>query len=97
MEEKLLKLIKKIEKKLMKEGIEIDEVKSGEIGYRETAAMVDLNNEKSLCRITAFHSGRLYIQILDIITEDTIFFYDDYYTDYDTWESFILDNIKKML
>ena len=95
-EKRTLNLIKENKDLLSNNGIKIDEVKSENLNYLERAIRIDLISEDSFCRITAFHSGRLYIQILDISTEKTIFIYDDI-PEPRGRERFIIDSIKKMI
>ena len=74
----------------------IEESDSSVLDFVEKAEQVDLFNANAFTRITLFESGRLYIQILNIETEKTLYFFDDTLTDDTDLEKFIIQAIKKM-
>ncbi|GFI04012.1 hypothetical protein IMSAGC005_02856 [Lachnospiraceae bacterium] len=61
------------------------------------AAQVDLFNETLFTRITLIKSNRLYIHILDITSEETIYFWDDVLDNDADIRKFIMDAIGKMV
>lgn len=75
----------------------IDEIVRGKGEYVEEATRVDFINDKKLSRIVVFQSGRIYIQILDMNTEATDFFYDDYMKNNENFDTFIWEAINKMI
>ena len=82
--------------RLLEQNIFIDEIKSSKLEFTEEAEQVDLINETALARITLFKSNRLYIQILDIESEKTIFFFDNVLDKEVNINEFIMDAIYKM-
>ena len=58
--------------RLLEQNIFIDEIKSSELEFTEEAEQVDLINETAFARITLFKSNRLYIQILDIESDEVL-------------------------
>lgn len=82
---------------LSRNGINVDKIKNTELDFIEDAEQVDLLNNKYLARITYFDSQRLYIQIIDIETEKTIYFFDDVYKDNTTLYEFLKQAIEKMI
>ena len=74
--------------RLLEQNIFIDEIKSSE--------QVDLINETAFARITLFKSNRLYIQILDIESEETIYSFDDVLDKEVNINEFIMEAIYKM-
>jgi len=82
--------------RLLEQNIFIDEIKSSELEFTEEAEQVDLINETAFARITLFKSNRLYIQILDIESEETIYFFDDVLDKEVNINEFIMDAIYKM-
>ena len=79
-----------------KDGIIIEEMKQGDWGHSESSCLIDLVNVRCICRIEAFNSQKLYMQILDINTQNTIYFFDEFITDTTQLPYFILQNIDKM-
>jgi len=77
--------------------IKIDEIVRGKEEYIEEATRVDFINDKKLSRVVVFKTGRIYIQILDINTEETDFFYDDYINENEKFDTFIWEAINKMI
>ncbi|MGB8454136.1 MAG: hypothetical protein WCD89_17630 [Anaerocolumna sp.] len=77
--------------------IKIDEIVRGKGEYVEEATRVDFINDKKLSRVVVFQTGRIYIQILDINTEATDFFYDDYMNENENFDTFIWEAINKMI
>ena len=61
------------------------------------AAQVDLFNETLFTRITLIKSNRLYIHILDITSEETIYFWDDVLDNDADIRKFIMDAIGKVV
>ena len=95
-ESRLKSIIKNNRNILLELGITIDEIKNSDLGFVENAEQVDLFRSKTFARITLFQSYRLYIQILDIETEKTVFFWDDILEEKENLEDFIIQAIKKM-
>lgn len=89
-------IIENIRKEILEYEIMIEESDSSALDFVEKAEQVDLFNAKTFTRITLFESGRLYIQILDIETEKTLYFFDDILTDDTDLEHFIIQAIKRM-
>ncbi len=58
---------------------------------------MDLFNETLFTRITLIKSNRLYIHILDITSEETIYFWDDVLDNDADIRKFIMDAIGKMV
>lgn len=77
--------------------ITIDEFKNEELDFVDKAEQADLFSESEFARITIFESGRIYIQILNMQTEETVFFFDDLLDSKVSLEEFLLQNIKKMI
>ena len=96
MKNKLKNIIKNNEKMLSELKITIDEIKSSELDFTEKAEQVDLFSNRAFTRITLFESYRLYIQILNIETEETIYFFDDVLKNYKDLEKYIINAIKMM-
>jgi len=96
MNNKLHNIIENNRKEILAYEITIDEIDSSKLDYVEKAEQVDLFNANTFTRITLFESGRLYIQILNIETEKTLYFFDDILTDETDLESFIIQAIKRM-
>lgn len=84
------------ENKLQECEISIDEIKSSELGFQDEAEQVDLVGKAAIARITLFRSNRLYIQILNIESEETIYFFDDVLGDDVNINEFIMAAICKM-
>ena len=82
--------------RLLEQNIFIDEIKSSELEFTEEAEQVDLINETAVARITLFKSNRLYIQILDIESEETIYSFDDVLDKEVNINEFIMEAIYKM-
>lgn len=76
--------------------ISIDEIKSSGLEFQEEAEQVDLFSKISFARITLFKSNRLYIQVLNIDNEDTIYFFDDVLDNDVNVDEFIMRAIYKM-
>lgn len=76
--------------------ITIDEIKNSGLNFVENAEQVDLFSDRAFTRITLFESYRLYIQILNIETEETIYFFDDVLENDKDLETFIMQAIKRM-
>lgn len=89
-------IIENNRKKILEYEIMIEESDSSALDFVEKAEQVDLFNANAFTRITLFESGRLYIQILNIETEKTLYFFDDILTDDTDLEKFIIQAIKKM-
>lgn len=77
MDNKLEIIIKKNSKLLSEMNISVDEIKNTELNFKDSAEQVDLIGEKAFTRITLFENNRLYIQVLNINTEETIYIFDD--------------------
>ena len=75
----------------------VDEFKNEGLDFDEEAEQVDLISENELARIRVFELGRIYIQILNMETEETIVFFDDELDRKEDFEEFLLQNIKKMI
>lgn len=89
-------IIENNRKEILEYEIMIEESDSSVLDFVEKAEQVDLFNANVFTRITLFESGRLYIQILNIETEKTLYFFDDTLTDDTDLEKFIIQAIKKM-
>ena len=89
-------IIENNRKEILEYEIMIEESDSSVLDFVEKAEQVDLFNANAFTRITLFESGRLYIQILNIETEKTLYFFDDTLTDDTDLEKFIIQAIKKM-
>lgn len=89
-------IIENNRKEILEYEIMIEESDSSVLDFVEKAEQVDLFNANAFTRITLFESGRLYIQILSIETEKTLYFFDDTLTDDTDLEKFIIQAIKKM-
>ena len=89
-------IIENNRKEILEYEIMIEESDSSVLDFVEKAEQVDLFNANAFTRITLFESGRLYIQILNIETEETLYFFDDTLTDDTDLEKFIIQAIKKM-
>lgn len=88
-------IIENNRKEILEYEIMIEESDSSVLDFVEKAEQVDLFNANAFTRITLFESGRLYIQILNIETEETLYFFDDTLTDDTDLEKFIIQAIKK--
>lgn len=97
MSDSLENIIKNNKKEILDHKITIDKIGSSKLDFIERAEQVDLFNETAFARITLFESGRLYIQILNIETEETVYFFDDMLDKDIDLEDFIIQAIKKML
>lgn len=97
MNKEITQFIEDNEVYLSRNGINVDKIKNTELDFIEDAEQVDLLNNKYLARITYFDSQRLYIQIIDIETEKTIYFFDDVYKDNTTLYEFLKQAIEKMI
>lgn len=93
---KLIDLITANRKKLHELKISIDEIKSSELDFKEEAEQIDLFSEKAFMRITWFKSNRLYMQILNIESEETIYFFDEVLDNETNIGGFIMKAICKM-
>ena len=93
---KLTDLITANREKLLELKLFIDEIKSSELDFTEEAEQVDLFNETAVTRITWFESNRLYIHILNIESEETIYFFDEVLDDAVNIGEFIMEAIYKM-
>ncbi len=89
-------IIENNRKEILEYEIMIEESDSSVLDFVEKAEQVDLFNANTFTRITLFESGRLYIPILNIETEKTLYFFDDTLTDDTDLEKFIIQAIKKM-
>lgn len=78
MKDRLRNIIKDNEEMLSKLKITTDEIKNSGLDFVEYAEQVDLFKVNNILRITLFESNRLYLHILNIETEETIYFFDDY-------------------
>ena len=76
--------------------IKIDEIKNSKLGFVEKAEQIDLFSDKAFTRITLFESYRLYIQTLNIETEETIYFFDDILENDENLEKYIIQAFKRM-
>ena len=65
--------------------------------YQMASAEIDFISENKFSRITAFESNRLYVQVLDIATETTDYFFDEEVKVSSDIESFLWESIKKMV
>lgn len=90
-------LIEKNSKLLSEMNISVDEIMNTELYFKDSAEQVDLIGEKAFTRITLFENNRLYIQILNIDTEETIYFFDYIFEKTLNLEEFIIKSIKRML
>lgn len=97
MHNKLFTLINENKNRLLELNISIDEMKSSELEFKERAEQVDLFNESSFARITLFESNRLYIHILNIENEETIYFFDEVLDKDVNVDEFIMKSIYKMI
>ena len=93
---KLIDLITANRKKLLELKISMDEIKSLELDFKEEAEQVDLFSEKAFMRITWFKFNRLYMQILNIESEETIYFFDGVLDNETNIGEFIMNGIYKM-
>ena len=93
---KLIDLITANRKKLLELKISMDEIKSLELDFKEEAEQVDLFSEKAFMRITWFKFNRLYMQILNIESEETIYFFDEVLDNETNIGEFIMNVIYKM-
>ncbi len=93
---KLIDLIAANRKKLLELKISMDEIKSSELDFKEEAEQVDLFSEKAFMRITWFKSNRLYMQILNIESEETIYSFDGVLDNETNIGEFIMNAIYKM-
>ena len=96
MSNELTNLIDSNKDRLLEMKIVVDEIKSSELQFKEEAEQVDLFSETAFTRITLFKSNRLYIQILNIETEETIYFFDDILDNGINLDEFIMEAIYKM-
>ncbi len=78
MSSKLIDLVNTNRQKLSELQISIDEIQSAELEFKEEAEQVDLYSETAMARITLFKSNRLYVQVLNIENEETLYFFDGY-------------------
>ena len=97
MEKVLLSWINNNDEKLKKLGIKIDELLNDDEKYLEPCTRVDLLSEKKISRITVFHSGRTYMEILDIETTKTEFIFDELLNSREQIENFLSENIQKVV
>lgn len=96
MKDRLKNFIDNNRKILSELKITIDEIKNSELDFVENAEQVDLFSVSAFTRITLFESHRLYIQILNLETEETIYFFDDYLEDDEKMDDFIMQAIRMM-
>ena len=89
-------IIENNRKEILEHKIMIEESDSLALDFVEKAEQVDLFKANAFTRITLFESGRLYIQILNIEMEKTLYFFDDILTDDIDLEKFIIQAIRKM-
>lgn len=96
MKERLKNIIDNNRKIISELKIKIDEINSSELVFVENAEQVDLFSVSAFARISLFESHRLYIQILNMETEETIYFFDDYLENNEKIEEFIMQAIRMM-
>ncbi|MCX4341778.1 MAG: hypothetical protein OSJ72_19395 [Lachnospiraceae bacterium] len=96
MANRLTSLIHLNKERLLELNISVDRIESSELDFRDEAEQVDLFNETAFARITLFESNRLYIQILNIKNESTIYFFDDILDNEEDIDEFIMQAIYKM-
>lgn len=96
MANRLTNLIHANKNRLLELNISVDKIESSELEFKDEAEQVDLFNETAFARITLFESNRLYIQILNIEDEKTIFFFDDILDNDVDIDEFIMQAIYKM-
>lgn len=58
-------------------GIEVDNFKSGDIGFIDKAVGFDLKYKNYLARVSMSCSDRLYAHIIETNSNETIFLYDN--------------------
>ncbi len=97
MEEYFLHWLDENVDKLKSEGIVIDELVKNDQNYSDLYTRVDLLSIRKISRIVIFHSGRTYMEILDIETTNTDFIFDDFLKNNDDIEKFLSENILKMV
>ena len=93
---KLTNVIQTNKDRLHELKISAEEVKSSELNFKDEAEQVDLFSETAMARITLFKSNRLYIQILNIESGESIYFFDDFMDDGINIGEFIMEAIFKM-
>ncbi len=96
MSNRLTSLIHANKDRLLELNIFVDTIESSELDFRDEAEQVDLFNETSFARITLFESNRLYIQILNMENENTMYFFDDILDSEVDINEFIMQAIYKM-
>ena len=96
MANRLTSLIHLNKERLLELNISVDRIESSELDFRDEAEQVDLFNETAFARITLFESNRLYIPILNIKNESTIYFFDDILDNEEDIDEFIMQAIYKM-
>lgn len=97
MEEYFLHWLDENVDKLKSEGIVIDELVKNDENYSDLCTRVDLLSKRKISRIVVFHSGRTYMEILDMETTNTEFIFDDFFKSFDEIEKFLSKNILKMV
>jgi hypothetical protein len=83
--------------KLKSEGIVIDELVKNDGNYSDLCTRVDLLSKRKISRIVVFHSGRTYMEILDIETTNTEFIFDNFLKSNNEIEKFLTQNIFKIV
>ena len=97
MEEFFLQWLDENVNKLKSQGIVIDELVKNDENYSDLCTRVDLLSKRKISRIVIFHSGRTYMEILDIETTNTEFIFDEFLNSNAEIEKFLSVNILKMV
>ena len=93
----LYEVINNFKELISKNNIKIEYAKNEELNFENSAEQVDLLSCDYLMRITLFDNSRMYIHVINISTEETLYFFDDYINDKLSAENLIIDAIKMMI
>lgn len=93
---RLKNIVENNKKEILEHKISIDKMDSSKLDFAENAEQVDLFNTTAFTRITLFESGRLYIQTLNMETEETLYFFDDILDKDTDLENFVIQAITRM-
>ena len=93
----LYEVINNFKELISKNNIKIEYAKNEELNFENSAEQVDLLSYDYLMRITLFDNDRMYIHVINISTEETLYFFDDYINDKLSAENLIIDAIKMMI
>ncbi|MDO4477332.1 MAG: hypothetical protein Q4B93_05205 [Clostridia bacterium] len=92
----LSEIIENVKELVLKNDIKVESIKNKELNFKGKAEQVDLFSQKCIMRITIFENGRMYIHVINIHTEETLYFFDDYVNDEFSAKNLIINAIETM-